>query len=451
MKTLFITIFEGVEVKNILRTPILKYLLADQQVRIVLFTKSVHKVEYYRREFNDPRLVYEVVEWKQTSWIDGIFSKLKFTLLRTSTTNLKRKMVAQLEGAMVNYYIGRIVNFALAWSCVRRCVRVLDRLLVNDRTYSRYFDQYAPDLVLLAHLFDEPEIALLREAKRRGVLSIGLINTWDKITSRCMMRLLPDKAIVFNDIVKEELMRFNEMKPTDIFVSGLPQYDQYRSHTPCPRAEFFKKIGLSPHNKLIVYAPMGRSFSGSDWDIVDLLDDLITSGSLPHTELLIRFQPNDFVDDKEVAKRPHLAYDYPGIRFGSKRGVDWDMNQADLDHLSDTLFHMSVIVCYASSISIDAAYFDKPIINIGFELHPPRFLIQSPTQYYQSLHYRNALNTGAIDLVSTREELVQSLTVYLNDPRRKIAERARLVSEQCVYTDGASGRRIAEYILNFLL
>jgi len=40
IKTIFITIFEGVEAKNILRTDILPTLLADPEVRIVLFTKN---------------------------------------------------------------------------------------------------------------------------------------------------------------------------------------------------------------------------------------------------------------------------------------------------------------------------------------------------------------------------------------------------------------------------
>ena len=106
MKTIFITIFEGVEVKNILRTPILENLLSNGNIRIVLFTKSQDKVDYYKKEFNDPKLIFEVVENNKTSKLDGIFSKLKFTLLRTETTSLKRKMVCEYENKYIQYYIG---------------------------------------------------------------------------------------------------------------------------------------------------------------------------------------------------------------------------------------------------------------------------------------------------------------------------------------------------------
>jgi hypothetical protein len=451
MKTIFITIFEGVEVKNILRTPILENLLLDKDIRIVLFTKSQQKVDYYKDEFNDPRIIFEFVEGEKGGILDGFFSKMKFVLLRTETTNLKRKMVSEYEGKFPGYYFGRILNYIFAWSIVRKIIRYFDFLLVKDYTFNKYFDKYSPDLVFTAHLFEEIEINLLREAKKRKVKTIGYINSWDKVTSRCILRLLPDKAIVFNDIVKKEMMDHNEMKEKDIFVSGLPQYDFFYTRKPISRTDFFNKINIPENKKLIVYAPMGRAFSSADWDIIDLLQKIIISDKINHEcELLVRFQPNDFVDEQEISKRPNLKYDKPGIRFGTKRGVDWDMNTNDLNHLQDTLYHMSLLICYASSISIDAAIFDKPIININFEINKIPKLLKSPVQYYRSWHYKNALKTGAIDLVNSEDGLVDSINKYLDNPSLNSKERNTLVKEQTTYSDGLSGKRIADYIINLI-
>ncbi len=454
IKTIFITIFEGVEVKNILRTPILDNLLKRQDLRIVLFTKSQQKIDYYSKEFADPRISFELVEWKSQSAIDRFFAKLKFVLLRTPTTNMKRKMVCEYEGKYIQYYSGRILNFILAWPIIRKIARYLDFILVKDNTYSKYFDKYNPDLVFLAHLFDEPEINLLREAKKRRVKTIGYINSWDKVTSRCILRLLPDKAIVFNNIVKGEMIRHNEMKEKDIFVSGLPQYDYfyYDESNFLNRNDFFNKISISPDKELLVYASMGRAFSTSDWDMIDFLYNLVETKSklVKDCALLVRFQPNDFVDEVEIKKRPYLKYDQPGIRFGSKRGVDWDMNEADLSHLYATLNHMSILVCYASSISVDAAVFDKPVININYEIKENNIMLKSPTQHYNSEHYGNALKTGAIDLVNSEKELIETINKYLTNSSIKSTERKKLVDEQCTFTDGQSGARIANFILNLI-
>ena len=451
MKTIFITIFEGVEVKNILRTPILDKLLSDTEVRIVLFTKSQEKVDFYSKEFHNPRLFFEVVERTPISTFDAFFSKLKFVLLRTETTDLKRKMVYEYEKEYIRYYSGIFLNFLLARPIVRRLSRKLDVWLVRDRTYESYFTKYSPDLVFLAHLFDEPEINLLREAKRRKVKTIGFINSWDKVTSRCILRLIPDKLIVFNSLVKEELVKFNEVKRENIFVSGLPQYDYFYYPVETSKEEFFKKIDMSPEKDLIVYASMGRAFSTSDWDMIDYLYTLVSSDKFVRKcNLLIRFQPNDFVDEVEIGKRPYLKYDQPGKRFGSKRGVDWDMDSSDLEHLKNTLHYMSLIICYASSISIDAAVFDKPIININFEIKKNESLLKSPTQYYKTLHYGNAIKTGAIDLVKNEDELIKSINSYLENPNLRQVERKKLVKEQCEFIDGKSSERIAKYVLDII-
>lgn len=451
MKTIFVTIFEGVEVKNILRTPILENLLKEKDIQIVLFTKSKEKVSYYQKEFSDPRLIFEYVEWKQVSKIDRFFAKLKFVLLKTESTDLKRKMLFEINQKKLSFVYGKILNTLLARSFFRKIARRLDFLLVSDSTYVSFFQKYKPDLVFLAHLFDEPEISLLREAKKQKVKTVGFVNSWDKVTARCIMRLLPDKAVVFNSFVRDELIEFNEMKSEDIFISGLPQYDYFYSYDPISKEEFCQKKNLSSEKEIIVYASMGRAFSSLDWDMIDFMYELIKSSYLVKScELLVRFQPNDFVDEEELKKRPSLIFDVPGIRFGTKRGVDWDMNQTDLNNLVDTLKNMSVLVCYASSISIDASVFDKPVININFDINPPSSLLKSPTQYYKTLHYKKALKTNALGLVSNKDQLIKSINDYLKNPSLKRKERKLLVEEQCSFTDGASGKRISRFMLDFI-
>lgn len=454
MKTIFLTIFEGVEAKNLLRTPVLSTLLSDPDIRIVLLTKSSERTAYYQKEFQNPQLVYEVIPRVASSRADRFFARLKFQLLCTATTDLRREMMYRDGGSAIGYYGGLLVNRLIAHAPIRRLVRMLDFLLVRDETYRTYFDRYRPDCVVMAHLFDEQEIHLLREAKRRGVPTIGFINSWDKVTARCIMRLLPDKAIVFNYIVKDELMKHNEMRAEDIFVSGIPQYDQFIHPHVRPREEFFKTIGVDPSKKLIVYAPIGSAFSTSDWDMIDRMHELNREGTLgPNVAMLVRFQPNDFFKEEEFQKRPWLVYTYPGTRFSDSQAVvannrvDWDMNAHDLQYLTDTLAHASLVVCYASSIGIDAALMGKPVINLNFEVHASARAQKSPTQFYKMEHYKKALQTGGLRLVNSETELIEWVNTYLRDPSRDADKRAELIRQQCVYTDGKSGERIGRFVL----
>ena len=452
MKTIFITIFQAVEAKNTIRTPLARALLADPDVRIVFLTQDENRVMHYAREFVDePRVTFIAEQYPRVYGLDRFFSKLKFLLLRTPTTTLLRWMLYELHGNPVRYWGAACANFLFARAPVRRVVRALDYLLVSRTPYDKYFDEYKPDIVVLLHLFDDSEIHLLREARRRGVPTVGFINSWDKTTSRCTLRLLPDKAIVFNQIVRHELMEHNEMRAEDIFVSGVPQYDIYFTEPPISRNDFFSRLGLNPRMRLILFSVMGEAFSNSDDDILRELRALMDEGRIPDDVVfLVRFMPCDAVDRGRYPDAPRMRYEFPGVRFSytSLVAVDWDMPNEEIVHLRDTLAHMEILVCYTSSLSIEAAIFDKPVININFEVGPKQPMAKSPTQFFEVDHYRKALATGAIRIVSSREELALWINHYLAHPEIDREGRERLVREQCVYSDGRSGERIARFLLD---
>lgn len=454
MRTIFITLFEGNEARSLLRADFLPTLLKNPSVRIVLFMKNIDRVNLYKKEFSGERIIYEVAPYSRGAIgaLDKFFGKLKFLLLRTDTKTLQRKLAFKSSGNYFVYIVGSFLNFLLARRRVRRLVRWMDFKLVKNEIYAAYFEKYKPDLVFLAHLFEEPEIHLLREAKKRAVKTVGFINSWDKVTGRCIMRLLPDKIVVFNDIVKKEAMEHNEISGKDIHVSGIPHYDHYFKAGVSARKEFFRELGINSEEKLIVYAPAGRAFSDSDWDIIDLLTDLINDGSFGRARLLVRFQPNDFMDSAETQKRNNLIFDYPGIRFASKpgRGIDWDMDEKDFLRLRNTLSHSALVISYASSFAVDAAVFNRPIINIGFEIKEPKNALRAVRYFYGVAHYQNIVSAGGTRLAKTKEELANLIKGYLGNPALDEAGRKKIVSEQCKFMDGKSAERLGGFVLNLL-
>ncbi|OGZ97800.1 MAG: hypothetical protein A3J10_01940 [Candidatus Sungbacteria bacterium RIFCSPLOWO2_02_FULL_54_10] len=449
MKTIGIAIFEGVASKNILRTQILPALLARPDVQVALVAKSRERVAYHEKEFNDARISYTVIEPHRPKGLDAFFARLKFFLLRTETTVMRQRATAP---SPLHFFLWSLLNQALARPTVQKIVRWGDYALVRPLSYAVYFEKHRPDIIVAANLFDEAEAQLVREARLRGIPTIGFVNSWDKTTARSGIRIFPDHFIVFNEQVRDELVRYHGADPAKIFVGGIPQYDQYMIRTPSPRDVFFKSIGIDPHMKLVVYSPLGGTFWSGDWAMIDFLQKIVSEGRLGvNVALLVRFPPNEFVNEKELASRPWLYYDYPGMRFSTARGSDWDMTFPELDHLSDTLTYMSLLICYASSISVDAAILDRPVINIHFTLDESvRFGGFTVEQLYRLTHYRAALASGGIRLVENADALAAQARAYLEHPVQDRKGRARLAREQCAYLDGKSGERIGNFILNYL-
>ena len=451
MKTVFITSFEGMEVKNILRTAILTTLLKERDVRLVIFTRTPERMAYHKREFHDPRILYEIVEKLPVKGMNLFLQRMKFLLLKTETTDLRRRMRYQEDGNFFAYASGLVLNRILARKTMRRILRFFDYHFIKNHQYDGYFAKYHPALVVLGNLFSEPETDFLRAAKKRGVRTVGFINSWDKTTARSVLRGLPDKIIVFNDIVKGEVVAYNDADARDIFVGGMPHFDHYFSGTVTPRDQFLASMRLPPTCRYIVYAPIGSAWNNSDWEIIDLLYRLNDEGKFgKDIAILVRFPPNDFIDPRELEQRPRLLYEYPGFRFSTKRGTDWDMGEQEMRHLADTLAHMALLIGYTSSIAVDAAVFDKPVVNIFFEMGVKKSLLMSPIHYYSMTHYKKAFAAGGVRRAESVDALVAWVRRYLDDPALDREGRRRIVREQCAITDGTSGAQIGAFILDIL-
>lgn len=451
MKTIFIPLFQGVAAKNILRTDIYKKLLEQNDLRIVLFLNNPHKLEYYKREFHHPNLIYEVVEKYETPSFNRLFNFLKFNLIKTETTKLRRKMELEVNRNYLKYYAKRVFIEVFAKKIFRQITRFLYYHIVKDDNFIEYYLKYKPDLVLLAHLFGNRETSLLRQAKKRGIGTVGLINSWDKITARSAILLLPQKLIVHNYIIKNEAMDFVDMPEKNIFVSGIPHYDYYTNEKRYSYGELCAKIGADPAKRIILYCPIGRHYTDSDSEILRLLDGIVEQGLIPKDiQILVRFPPNDDVEIEKSFHSKNLIFDRPGIRFSAKRGIDWDMNFDDLERLASALYHCSMIVCYTSSMSIDAAAFNKPIINIDFAVKDSKLFSKNPVHYYKWTHYKKLLSSGGIRRVKNKKELAQWINFYLRDPKLDTEGRERIVQDQCWKLDGRAGERVAHYLLNLL-
>lgn len=462
MKTVFITVFQGVEFRNIIRTDIYEVLVSSG-VRLILFTNSTVKRDYYQREFSAPNVIYEVVENYQSSMLGRFFSALKFNLINTKTIDLRREQDLRRNGKQFRYWFKFLFNRICARQVFRKVARWLDWRLVKEDFFAPYFEKYRPNLVLLAHLFGDVEVAFLRSARRRGVYTLGLVNSWDKLTARCMMRLKPDTLVVHNKIVKSEAEKYADISSDNIFVSGVPHFDFYKNSRRAERDGFLKKIGLEPHEKIILFCPAGTSkdlvdylyknklplhASDPDTEMIILLDKLLSSGDLPpDLRLVVRFPPNDNVIIKsDYSYRTKIIFQTPGRRFSLKRGQDWDMDKKDFQELADTLYHASVVITYPSTMVIDAAVFNKPVINVNIDFPntPTGFL----TWFYEVTHYQPVLKSGAVKLANTETELIECLRSYLADPMGDEEGRRRLAGWECGSLDGRAGERVAKFILS---
>jgi len=114
---------------------------------------------------------------------------------------------------------------------------------------------------------------------------------------------------------------------------------------------------------------------------------------------------------------------------------------ANLTHYADLNVNL------ASTMTLDFAIHNRPIVNIAFDVaSPPPFGKPLWDYYYRFEHYRPVVELGAARFARSPEELAEHVNAYLTDPSLDSDNRRRLVEFEVSLPLGRSSQRIVEVL-----
>lgn len=455
-KTIFIPIMGRQQARNVLRTDVFKVLNEDPHVRLVILAPSL-KVGEHAKEFHGNNLVFEGFGELpgHLSSFDRFFYRLSlFYINSPSRRFLRKEWLLYGKKSPFRYSVSISLVYIFGGSSLLRALcRFLDYRLIKDDRYAEFFDTYKPDLVLSPRIDSELDRSFLRHAKKRKIKTVGMISSWDNITiAKKPFRILPDTLIVHNKLIKQEAVRYLDMPEKHIIVTGMPHFDHYVTSPRASREEFCKRVGIQDHKKrIILFASIGKDHA-TEWQVLKLLDESIEKGELPKDLVIIfRLHPslNNDIDMTQYSER--VVFD-DSKTFVKKTNLHTEVLKKDMNHLADSLYHADIILSTCSTMSIDAAAFDKPIINIAYDGWEKLPFHKSIAKAYTParVHFQSIVKSNGTRIVYSHDDLLVCITQYLEDPGRDREGRKRIVREQCYKLDGKAGKRAGAFILSEL-
>jgi hypothetical protein len=324
--------------------------------------------------------------------------------------------------------------------------------LLPDPYHAAGFMRLAPDVVVAATAgVVVSDIRMIRRARAEGVPSATFTQGWDNLTSKTIVGARPDELIVWNEEMLDEAVQLHGFSPEQITVTGPPHFDPYFLRTGwIDRAEHLRSLGLDPNKRIVLYATSPQRYFTDSIQVTDMLVQANEAGKLgPDVQLAIRLHPQVVLgadaDDLGAWER-FRGRVYLDVPRGST-GLAADYTPDGIRHISQLLDASAVTINVASSITIDAAIFDTPVVNLRFDAEPGRPYLKSVRRQYDTDHYKQVLHTGAVRLADSPEQLIDEVRRYLADPSHERAERANLVRTLCYRSDGRAGARVAEAIV----
>jgi hypothetical protein len=455
----FVSVPHGGAAGNVLRTGLTARLLdAHATVEVVLLSPLVKDAAFVR-EFAHPRVRFEDLPAHRPSGREGrLMALVQAGYIASGITESVRIRRAEAAAKRSIRWIPakRLIAGAFAPSMLRKETRydLVDKM-VSHPWADQLFDRYRPSLVVSSSpglIFSE--VPLLRTAARRRVRSIAVDPSWDNFTNKLLPVRRVDRLIVWNELMKQQAVDLHGYAPADVRIAGTPQWDLYfRNVVATPRDVFFKRIGADPSRRLITLTTTPRELYSHHDHVLRVMIGAMASAAWTHdTQVLVRLHPRDDMDAYAAFQGvPGVIVEKPfrqTVKAGD--GLAIDITAENQQHLADTMRHSDVVVNVASTIAIEAAIFDTPIVNVSFDGEQPSEWIRSARRYYRFTHYVNITRHGAVRVAESPAQLVREIGLYLDDPSRDREGRRKVVLEQCQFLDGRAAERVATFVVDEL-
>jgi hypothetical protein len=327
--------------------------------------------------------------------------------------------------------------------------RASSKALKTTDEYVRLFEKLKPSLVFNgSHVHGRVAIQAVQAAQWLGIPTVAFIFSWDNLTSQG--RIIPhyDYYLVWNEGLQSQLLEiYDFVKQEQVIVTGSPQFDlHFRPEFHWSRRDFCEKVGADPERPIILYSTgMANHMPGEPVIVERLAAMLREMKEFGPPQLMVRVYPKDHSKRFEgvAARNPDVLF--PEIPWEPK----WlTPKLEDTYLLTNMLRHVSMGINIASTISLELCMFDKPVINVGY--NPPGMNI-SPIdfgRYYEFDHYRPVVQSGAVSVASSEDEMRKMIIHALDNPATFSANRRALVENMFGHRlDGYSGTRVAHCLI----
>lgn len=444
---------------NMLRTGSIARLLEhDRGLRLVILSPLVNDPAF-QREVAHPRVTVEDLPPHTPAGLEArLLALMQASYLNSAITESVRirRIEAKANGTIRWIGLKHLLARVVAPSMTQRATRyaIGDRL-VSHPWAEAVFDRHQPAMLVTSNPgLILAEVPLLRTAVRRGVWTAAIDPSWDNFTNKLLPIRPVDRLVVWNDLMKQQAIDFHGYTSAAIRVAGTPQWDRYfRDGVTISREAFCQRVGADPSRALITLTTTPRPLYPHHDHVLRVLVAAIRSGRFPKpAQILVRLHPRDErTHYAGFESTPDVILEKPfrdTVRTGD--GLAVDVTADSQQHLADTLRHSDVIVNVASTIAIEAAIFDTPVVNIAFDGEHASPFARSAQRYYRFTHYVNVTRHGAVRVASTPEDLVLAVARYLREPSLDAEARRKVALEQCQFLDGRAAERVGDTLIEDL-
>jgi hypothetical protein len=437
----------------------------DEGLKNIIKGKPITLIPF-PKEFEGPPDSY----WKRFWGWDNVMYQIKMGKKSNASLKLQTRLFEGKSNVRSALMMG-IVQFVCR---LVKYIPALDKYIENrylfhyiskkevTRGWKKTIDELKPCAVfssMLTHSYRyrcSTDLPVLVAAQELGIASCTLVQSWDNLSSKTSV--LPPwlKAYyTWSPYMSEELIRYNPWIPVEnISVVGSPQFDFHLDKKLLEdRVMHLTRLGLDPDRPYVLIGTGTPKWMPDEMEKTIALCRKLKE-HLPQVQTLIRLHPKDnnwrwdpFLDElKQLSVK--LQYSSPLVHMdfgGFVPPTEFYKDQVN------AIYHSSVVINSSSSLTIDAAILDKPVICVAYDLNPDALFPEGRAlAYTTSAHYSVLVNTKGVAMAHSEKECLEQIENYIKNPTLHQAERAKLVATVASHIDMHAGELLAKQTLNMV-
>jgi hypothetical protein len=305
------------------------------------------------------------------------------TFARATRLRQRAESKAETQAGRFKQFCDRRPWARRHWRLVERALRTVEELIPSDRAFEAFLECERPDVVLITRMveFGSYLTDYVKAAHRLGIPVAYLPFSWDNLTTKGLIRVIPDRVLVWNEAQRREAVELHRVPADRVVVTGAPRFDAFFAMKPSTtREEFCARAGLDPARPFVLYLGSANLVTnGREVEFARRWIEEVHRSPTPNLRtcgILIRPHP-DFAEEPDW--RAFDVSDLPNVAMSGRGKLNADPG------LYDALHHAAAVVGLNTSAMIEAGIVGKPVYTILV----PEFEGQEGTLHFDYLLREN--------------------------------------------------------------